>query len=76
MNRAPSLAFRVAIAAIFLVSGTCRMKAQEPASTPSKQETPSRKPPSKIRPKKKPRRSRRRKRIPLRQSRLRLSRRA
>src|SRR5258706_1469458 len=40
MNRAPSLAFRVAIAAIFLVSGTCRMKAQEPASTPSKQETP------------------------------------
>src|SRR6266481_2269893 len=40
MNRAPSLAFRVAIAAIFLLSGTCRMKAQEPASTPSKQETP------------------------------------
>src|SRR5258708_10448915 len=40
MNRAPSLAFRVAIAAIFLLSGTSRMKAQEPASTPSKQETP------------------------------------
>src|SRR5260370_4425713 len=40
MNRAPSLAFRVAIAAIFLLSGTCRMKAQEPPSTPSKQETP------------------------------------
>src|SRR5882762_9377656 len=40
MNRAPSLAFRVAIAAIFLLSGTCRMKAQEPASTPSKRETP------------------------------------
>src|SRR6266436_6524916 len=40
MNRVPSLAFRVAIAAIFLVSGTSRMKAQEPASAPSKQETP------------------------------------
>src|SRR6266403_849797 len=40
MNRAPSLAFRVAIAAIFLLSGTSRMKAQEPASIPSKQETP------------------------------------
>src|SRR5258708_8978681 len=40
MNRAPSLAFRVAIAAIFLLSGTSRMKAQEPASAPSKQETP------------------------------------
>src|SRR6266436_958069 len=40
MNRAPSLAFRVAIAAFFLFSGTSRMKAQEPASAPSKQETP------------------------------------
>src|SRR6267378_2811173 len=40
MNRAPSLAFRVAIAAIFLLSGTSRIKAQEPGSTPSKQETP------------------------------------
>src|SRR5258705_7971662 len=40
MNRAPSLAFRVAIAAIFLLSGTSRMKAQQPASAPSKQETP------------------------------------
>src|SRR5258708_12557907 len=40
MNRVPSLAFRVAIAAIFLLSGTSRIKAQDPASTPSKQETP------------------------------------
>jgi hypothetical protein len=38
MNRAPSLAFRIAVAAIFLFSGINRMKAQEPASTPSKQE--------------------------------------
>jgi hypothetical protein len=38
MNRVPSLAFRVAVAAIFLFSGLSRMKAQEPASSPSKQE--------------------------------------
>src|SRR6266478_1065315 len=40
MNRAPSLAFRVVIAAIFLFSGTGRMKAQDPPATPAKQETP------------------------------------
>jgi hypothetical protein len=40
MNRARSLAFRIAVAAIFLFSGMSRMKAQEPASTPPKQETP------------------------------------
>jgi hypothetical protein len=44
MNRAPSLAFRVAVAAIFLFSGMSRMKAQEPASTPPKQETPTQDP--------------------------------
>jgi len=40
MNRAPSLAFRVAVAAIFLFSGTSRMRAQEPASAPTKQDAP------------------------------------
>jgi hypothetical protein len=40
MNRAPSLAFRIAVAVILLLSGTSRMKAQEPASAPSKQEAP------------------------------------
>jgi hypothetical protein len=40
MNRAPSLAFRVVIAAIFLFPGVSRLKAQEPASTPPKQEAP------------------------------------
>jgi hypothetical protein len=40
MNRAPSLAFRVAVAAIFLLSGTSRMRAQEPASAPTKQDAP------------------------------------
>jgi hypothetical protein len=40
MNRAPSLAFRVAVAAIFLLSGTSRMRSQEPASAPAKQEAP------------------------------------
>ena len=40
MNRVPSLAFRVAVAAIFLFFGMSRMKAQEPASTPPKQEAP------------------------------------
>jgi len=36
MNRAPSLAFRVAIAAIFLLSGTSRIKAQESSRTSEK----------------------------------------
>src|SRR5579859_4299694 len=40
MNRALSLAFRIAVAAIFLFSGTSRMQAQEPAAAPSKQEAP------------------------------------
>ena len=40
MSRTPSLAFRIAVAAIFLFSGTSRLKAQGPASTPSKQEAP------------------------------------
>ena len=44
MNRAPSLAFRVAVAAIFLFSGMDRMKAQEPAPTPPKQEAPTQEP--------------------------------
>jgi hypothetical protein len=44
MNRAPSLAFRVAMAAIFLFFGMSRMKAQEPASTPPKQEAPKQEP--------------------------------
>jgi hypothetical protein len=38
MNRVPILPFRIAVAAIFLFSSTSRIKAQEPASTPSKQE--------------------------------------
>ena len=40
MNRVPSLALRVAVAAMFLFSGLSRMKAQEPASAPAKQEAP------------------------------------
>ena len=40
MNRAMILALRVAIAAIFLSSGFVRMKAQEPAPAPSKQDAP------------------------------------
>jgi len=40
MNRAPSLAFRVAVAAIFLFSATSRIRAQEPASAPAKQDAP------------------------------------
>jgi hypothetical protein len=40
MNRVPSLASRVAVAAMFLFSGQSRMKAQEPASAPAKQEAP------------------------------------
>jgi hypothetical protein len=41
MNRAFTLALRVAIAAIFLFSGTSRIKAQEPAATPPKQAAPA-----------------------------------
>src|ERR1700686_4281600 len=44
MNRVSSLAFRVAIAAIFLFFNLSRMKAQEPASTPPKQEAPNQEP--------------------------------
>src|SRR5438445_2862755 len=36
MNRVPSVAFRVAVAAILLFFAMGRMKAQEPASTPTK----------------------------------------
>src|SRR5260221_9526620 len=38
MNRAIILALRVAIAAIFLSSGIIRLKAQEPAAPPAKQD--------------------------------------
>ena len=41
MNRAPSLAFRVAVAAIFLFSSTSCIRAQEPASAPTKQDAPN-----------------------------------
>jgi hypothetical protein len=49
MNRVPSVAFRVAVAAILLFFGMSRMKAQEPASAPTKQgpakqETPKEEP--------------------------------
>jgi len=37
MNRVPSVAFRVAVAAMLLFFGISRMKAQEPASAPTKQ---------------------------------------
>jgi hypothetical protein len=37
MNRVPSVAFRVAVAAMLLFFGMSRMKAQEPASAPTKQ---------------------------------------
>jgi len=40
MNRAIILALRVAIAAIFLSSGIIRLKAQEPAPPPAKQDAP------------------------------------
>jgi len=40
MNRAIILALRVAIAASFLFSGFSRLKAQEPAAPPSKQDAP------------------------------------
>jgi len=41
MNRAPNLAFRVAVAAIFLFSSTSCIRAQEPASAPTKQDAPN-----------------------------------
>ncbi len=44
MNQVSSLAFRVAVAAIFLFFGMSRMKAQEPASPPPKQEAPKQEP--------------------------------
>ncbi len=44
MNRSACLFFRLLIAVIFLFSGSGRMKAQEPASTPSKQEAPKQEP--------------------------------
>jgi len=44
MNRIPSFAFRVAVAAILLCSGVRRMQAQTPASTPPKQEQPKQEP--------------------------------
>ncbi|HET6930666.1 MAG TPA: hypothetical protein VFI45_10130 [Candidatus Acidoferrum sp.] len=40
MNRAIILALRVAIVAIFLSSGIIRLKAQEPAAPPAKQDAP------------------------------------
>jgi hypothetical protein len=40
MNRSASLFFRLIVIVIFLLSSLGRMKAQEPASTPSKQEAP------------------------------------
>jgi hypothetical protein len=40
MNRAILLALRVSIAAIFLSSGIIRLKAQEPAAPPAKQDVP------------------------------------
>ena len=39
MNRGPSVAFRVAVAAIILCSGVSRMQAQTPAAPPPAQET-------------------------------------
>jgi hypothetical protein len=44
MNRLPSVAFRVAVAAIFLFFGVSRMKAQGPAAAPPKPETPTQEP--------------------------------
>jgi hypothetical protein len=44
MNRASGLAFRVAVTVIFLFFGISRMKAQEPVSTPPKQEAPKQEP--------------------------------
>ena len=38
MNRLPSVAFRVAVAAIILCSGVSRMHAQAPATPPPAQE--------------------------------------
>ncbi len=44
MNRVSSVAFRVAVAAIFLCSGVSRMQAQGPAATSPKQEAPKQEP--------------------------------
>src|SRR6266478_1563910 len=44
MNRVSSVAFRVAVAAIFLCSGVSRMQAQGPAAAPPKQERPKQEP--------------------------------
>src|SRR5437899_3990025 len=44
MNRVSSFAFRVGVAAIFLSFGISRMKAQEPASPPPKQEAAKQEP--------------------------------
>jgi len=44
MNRLPRVAFRVAVAAIILIFGMSRIKAQEPASAPPKQEAPKQEP--------------------------------
>ncbi len=44
MNRVSSFALRVAVAAIFLFFGISRMKAQEPASPPPKQEAAKQEP--------------------------------
>jgi hypothetical protein len=40
MNRVSSVAFRVAVAAVFLCSGVSRIRAQEPAATPPTQGAP------------------------------------
>jgi len=44
MNRSASLFFRLIVTVIFLFSGLGRMKAQEPAPAPSKQEAPKQEP--------------------------------
>jgi len=44
MNRLPRVAFRVAVAAIILIFVMSRIKAQEPASAPPKQEAPKQEP--------------------------------
>jgi hypothetical protein len=44
MNRSACLLFRLIVTAVFLLSGIGRMKAQEPASTPSKQEAAKQEP--------------------------------
>ena len=44
MNRSACLLFRLIVIVVFLLSGIGRMKAQEPAPTPSKQEAPKQEP--------------------------------